>query len=162
MQKHLFMTFLCLISASVQAESITGRVVGVSDGDTVTLLDNNNSQYKVRLAGIDAPEKKQAFGNASKRYLSDLVFSKEVTADWSKKDRYGRLVAKVKLNDNDINLLQIKHGMAWFYFKYQNELSQEDRIKYVQAHQNSENNKIGLWADSFAEAPWDYRKRQKK
>ncbi|MDP3087504.1 MAG: thermonuclease family protein [Methylotenera sp.] len=158
----MLLAFFCLISPSIEAESIVGQVVGVSDGDTITLLDKNNSQYKVRLAGIDAPEKKQAFGNASKKFLSNLIFSKQVIADWSKRDRYGRLVAKITLNDKDINLLQIEQGMAWFYFKYQNELNQEDRIKYVQAHQNSENNKIGLWADSLAEAPWDFRKRQKK
>lgn len=162
MQKYLLLASLFLISPRIEAESITGRVVGISDGDTITLVDDNNMQYKIRLAGIDAPEKRQAFGNASKISLSDLIFSQRIIADWTKKDRYGRFVAKITLNGTDINLLQIQRGMAWFYFKYQNELKQENRIEYVQAHQNSANSKIGLWADSAPEAPWDFRKRQKK
>jgi len=153
---------LCLFSVGIQAESITGRVVGVSDGDTITLLGEDNTQYKVRLAGIDAPEKKQAFGNASKKSLSDLVFSKQVVANWSKKDRYGRLIAKVVFNNSDINLMQIQRGMAWFYSKYKYELIQEDRIEYLQAHENARNKKVGLWADSLPEAPWDFRVSRKK
>jgi endonuclease YncB( thermonuclease family) len=136
--------------------------VGVSDGDTITLLGEDNTQYKVRLAGIDAPEKKQAFGNASKKSLSDLVFSKQVVANWSKKDRYGRLIAKVVFNNSDINLMQIQRGMAWFYSKYKYELIQEDRIEYLQAHENARNKKVGLWADSLPEAPWDFRVSRKK
>lgn len=153
---------MCLFSVGIQAESITGRVVGVSDGDTITLLGEDNTQYKVRLAGIDAPEKKQAFGNASKKSLSDLVFSKQVVANWSKKDRYGRLIAKVVFNNSDINLMQIQRGMAWFYSKYKYELIQEDRIEYLQAHENARNKKVGLWADSLPEAPWDFRVSRKK
>ncbi len=136
--------------------------MGVSDGDTITLLGEDNTQYKVRLAGIDAPEKKQAFGNASKKSLSDLVFSKQVVANWSKKDRYGRLIAKVVFNNSDINLMQIQRGMAWFYSKYKYELIQEDRIEYLQAHENARNKKVGLWADSLPEAPWDFRVSRKK
>jgi len=162
MQKCFLLIFLCIFSASIQAVNITGWVVGVSDGDTITMLDDNNIQYKVRLAGIDAPEKKQAFGNASKKSLSDLIFSKQVIANWSKKDRYGRLIAKVTLNQSDINLMQIQRGMAWFYFKYQNELKPEDRIEYLHAHQNASYNRLGLWADDLPEAPWDFRKNKKK
>ena len=136
--------------------------MGVSDGDTITLLGEDNTQYKVRLAGIDAPEKKQAFGNASKKSLSDLVFSKQVVANWSKKDRYGRFIAKVVFNNSDINLMQIQRGMAWFYSKYKYELIQEDRIEYLQAHENARNKKVGLWADSLPEAPWDFRVSRKK
>lgn len=162
MKQSLLIIFLCLFSVGIQAESITGRVVGVSDGDTITLLGEDNTQYKVRLAGIDAPEKKQAFGNASKKSLSDLVFSKQVVANWSKKDRYGRLIAKVVFNNSDINLMQIQRGMAWFYSKYKYELIQEDRIEYLQAHENARSNKVGLWADSLPEAPWDFRVSRKK
>ena len=77
------------------ADTITGRVVGVADGDTVTVLDADKVQHKIRLAGIDAPEKAQAFGNRSKQNLSDLVFGKDVRVDWDKRDRYGRIVGKV-------------------------------------------------------------------
>jgi endonuclease YncB( thermonuclease family) len=94
------------------ANIIHGRVVGVSDGDSVTVIDANKTQYKIRLAGIDAPEKAQAYGQKSKQSLSDLVFGKQVDVEWSKRDRYGRTVGKLMLGGVDINLEQIKNGMA--------------------------------------------------
>lgn len=95
------------------AEILSGRVVGIADGDTITVLDNTNTQHKIRLAGIDAPEKKQPFGNNSKKMLSSLVFGKTVDVDWDKRDRYGRLVGKVIIDGVDANLEQIKYGLAW-------------------------------------------------
>src|SRR5574343_81158 len=101
-------TLLCLLTVSLfsKAETYTGRVVGVADGDTVTVLDSTNTQHKVRLAGIDAPEKKQAFGQASKENLSNLVYDKIVTIDTSKRDRYQREIGKVIINGRDANLKQ--------------------------------------------------------
>lgn len=159
--KSLLLALTLIFSIqTVNADTITGRVVGVADGDTITLLDQNHTQYKVRLAGIDAPEKRQAFGNVSKKSLSDLVFDKQVTVDWKKLDRYGRTVGKVLLNGQDINLEQIKRGMAWYFKKYKGELVQEDRISYVQAQQDAEKNRIGLWKDASPIAPWDFRKQK--
>lgn len=146
---------------SVHAEVLSGRVVGVADGDTITVLDSTNTQQKIRLGGIDAPEKKQAFGNVSKKSLSDMVFNKQVEIEWHKEDRYGRKVGKVFVNDQDINLEQIKRGLAWFYKKYKGELVQEDRIAYVQAQQDAEANRLGLWADQYPIPPWDFRKQNK-
>ena len=144
----------------VNADTITGRVVGVSDGDTITVLDDNFTQYKVRLAGIDAPEKRQAFGNVSKKSLSNLVFDTLVTVDWHKQDRYGRIVGKVILNGQDVNLEQINRGMAWFYKKYQNELVLDDRLTYLHAQKSAANSKAGLWLDHEPIAPWDFRKQK--
>ena len=94
--KLLLVLALLLASAlGAYADTITGRVVGVADGDTVTVLDAEKVQHKIRLAGIDAPEKSQPFGNRSKQNLSDLVFQKDVRVDWDKRDRYGRIVGKV-------------------------------------------------------------------
>lgn len=76
------------------AETLRGKVVGVSDGDTITVLDADKIQYKVRLAGIDAPEKSQAFGERSKQHLGNLVFGKVVYVEWNKTDKYGRTVGK--------------------------------------------------------------------
>ena len=145
----------------VNADTITGKVVGVADGDTITVLDQNNTQFKIRLAGIDAPEKKQAFGNVAKKSLSDLVFDKQVTVDWKKQDRYGRTVGKVLIDGRDINLKQIKLGMAWYYKKYQNELVLDDRLAYLHAQEAAENGKTGLWIDYEPIAPWDFRKKRK-
>lgn len=159
--KTLLLAFTLIFSIqAANADTITGRVVGVADGDTITVLDSTNTQFKVRLAGIDAPEKRQAFGNVTKKSLSDLVFDKQVTVDWKKLDRYGRTVGKILVNGQDVNLEQIKRGMAWYFKKYKGELVQEDRISYVKAQQNAETNKLGLWVDESPVAPWDFRKQK--
>ena len=85
----------------LHAETLRGKVIGVSDGDTITILDADKIQHKVRLAGIDAPEKSQAFGEHSKQHLGNLVFGKVVSVEWNKTDKYGRTVGKVLVNDQD-------------------------------------------------------------
>jgi len=102
----LLAALLCL-SATAQQQTITGKVVGVSDGDTITVLDANRQQHKIRLDGIDAPESSQDFGSRAKQSLSDLVFGKTVTVTSRKKDRYGRVLGTVTLDGKDINLEQV-------------------------------------------------------
>ena len=102
--KNLLLAALLFVFSEAQALTIEGRVVGVADGDTITVLDNTNTQHKIRLAGIDAPEKKQPFGNVSKKSLSDLVYGKQVSVDYNKQDRYGRTVGKVMAEGVDANL----------------------------------------------------------
>lgn len=128
MIKYLLVCIAFLYTTQVCADVLLGRVVGVADGDTITILDASNTQYKIRLAGIDAPEKKQPFGQASKKSLSDLVYDKSVQVDWSKTDRYKRIVGKVYVNDLDANLEQVKRGLAWHYSKYKKEQPFEDRL----------------------------------
>ena len=161
MYKILIAGLLWAFSVVAHADLINGRVVSVSDGDTITVLDNTNTQHKIRLAGIDAPEKSQAFGASSKKSLSDLVFSKQVTVEWNKHDRYGRTVGKVIVNDVDANLEQIKRGMAWFYIKYQSEQPAQDRNDYAGAQDSAKQGRLGLWADSNPIPPWDFRKQVK-
>jgi endonuclease YncB( thermonuclease family) len=160
MKYLITLALLCSVNFA-WAATITGRVVGIADGDTITVLDNTNTQYKIRLSGIDAPEKKQDFGNASKKTLSELVFNKQVTVDWTKEDRYGRIVGKVLLNGVDINLQQVKTGMAWFYRKYQSELTQDDRMKYLHAEEDAIERRVGLWQLANPVAPWDFRKARR-
>lgn len=162
MYKTLIAGLFWVFSTIAQADLITGRVVGVADGDTITVLDNQKTQHKIRLAGIDAPEKNQAFGVASKRSLSDLVYGKQVEVDWTKHDRYGRTVGKVVVNDVDANLEQIKRGIAWFYAEYQNEQSVQDRLYYKSAQDDAQRNRLGLWGDTNPLAPWDFRKQGRK
>lgn len=121
-----------LFTAPTGAETLQGRVVGVTDGDTVKVLDASHTEWKIRLMGIDAPEKKQAFGIRSKSNLSDLVYDKTVVVEYSK-DRYGRTVGKILVNGVDANLEQIKAGMAWHYKKYAKEQPIADRETYAQA-----------------------------
>ena len=157
----LLITTLLLTNLSV-ADTLHGRVVGVSDGDTVTVLDASNTQFKIRLMGIDAPEKKQAFGSKSKESLSALVFNKQVTVEYNKKDKYGRTVGKITVDGVDANLEQVKVGMAWHYKKYQKEQSVDDRRLYAMAEEQARAGKRGLWVDAEQTPPWDWRKQQKK
>lgn len=110
-----------------------------------TVLDSANAQHKIRLASIDAPEKKQPFDKLLKKVLSDMIYAKQ--------DRYGRTIGKVLLNNENINLEQIKREVAWFYKEYQNELNLDDRLAYLHTQQEAENNKVGLWQDSEAIPP---------
>lgn len=153
--------FACiLLVQTAYADVLSGRVVGVADGDTITVLDSTNTQHKIRLNGIDAPEKNQAFGNVSKKSLSDLVFNQHVDIEWFKYDKYERKLGKVYLNNEDICLEQIKRGLAWYNSKYKGDLVQEDRITYVQTQQEAEANKTGLWVDPDPIPPWDFRKQK--
>jgi endonuclease YncB( thermonuclease family) len=147
-------------SISASAATLVGQVVGVTDGDTVTVLDEQRQQHKVRLAGIDAPEKKQPFGQRSKESLSDAVFGKTVSVEWDKFDRYGRIVGKIIVDAKDVNLSQVEAGLAWWYQKYSAEQSISDRRLYAQAEDEARRGRLGLWSESEAEpiAPWDFRK----
>lgn len=145
------------LAGSVIAETITGQVVGVVDGDTITVLDAEKVQHKIRLAGIDAPEKTQAFGNRSKESLSYMVFDKTVNVETEKRDRYGRQIGKVLVDGRDVNLVQVERGMAWFYRQYQREQSPNDRKLYEAAEDAAKAAKRGLWRDADPVAPWDFR-----
>lgn len=154
-------TFLAaaLLSLSAVADVIHGRVVGVSDGDTITVLDANRQQHRIRLTGIDAPEKKQEFGNVSKQALSGMVFGKEVSVNFAKRDRYGRILGRVSAPGvQDVNLAQISAGMAWHYKHYARDQSVSDRAVYAQAENAAQRGGVGLWADKSPVPPWEWRR----
>jgi len=163
-----YFTRILLLSASLllantsAADMLQGRVVGVSDGDTVTVLDTSHTQFKIRLMGIDAPEKKMPFGQKSKEHLSDLVFNKQVTVEYSKRDKYGRTVGKILVDGVDANLEQVKAGLAWHYKQYQKEQTPDDRTAYAQAEELARTAKAGLWLDAEPTPPWDWRHVQKQ
>ena len=161
LKRSLFAAMFLLLSFNLQAATLQGKVVNVADGDTLTVLDDKKTQHKIRLQGIDAPEKAQAFGQKSKQSLNQLVHSKMVTVEFEKKDKYGRTVGKVLLNGTDVCLEQIKLGMAWHYKQYQSEQSKEDREIYAQAEQLAKSQAIGLWRDKNPMSPWDFRKQTK-
>ena len=157
--RKLLLIFILFLSNIVNAKTIEGLVVGVADGDTITVLDQQKNTYKIRLQGIDAPEKKQAFGEKSKQSLHDLVHGKQVRIEYDKEDKYGRIVGKITLDDLDICLQQLVLGMAWHYKKYQNEQSVADRVVYNDAELKSKSLKLGLWADETPMPPWEFRKK---
>lgn len=143
----------------IHSAEIEGRVIGVTDGDTITLLDEKQQQHKIRLSGIDAPESSQAFGQASKRNLSKMVFDHAVVADCRKADRYRRQVCKVIVGGVDANIEQIKSGMAWWYRKYAREQPPSERSDYEAAEEGAKAARKGLWRDTDPIPPWDWRRR---
>ena len=162
--KHSIQQFLAAIlfsalSLSIHAEVLVGKVVGISDGDTIKVLDSNKTEHKIRLMGIDAPEKTQAFGAASKHALSNYIYQQEVTVEYKKKDRYQRILGKVILDKQDICLAMISDGMAWHYKDYEKEQSKTDRDLYSQAELKARNEKVGLWQDSKAIEPSAFRRK---
>lgn len=150
-----------IINGTFPERRITGKVVGVHDGDTATVLDENKTQYKFRFNGIDAPELKMDFGNKSKQNLSDLIFGKQVTVVFSKVDKYGRFVGTIFVGGISANLEQIKAGFAWHYKKYASEQSETDRKTYAEAELKAKEAKLGLWQMPNPSAPWDYRANKK-
>jgi endonuclease YncB( thermonuclease family) len=162
--KLLIPYYLSILLSTAQlsaiAEIINGKVIGVADGDTVTVLDSAKVQYKIRLTGIDAPEKAQPYGQVSKKSLSDLVFNKDVEISWEKRDRYQRILGKVLLDKQDICLEQVKRGMAWHYKQYQRDQSQEDRTSYDLAEKKAREAKLGLWSDDAPVEPSKFRHRR--
>jgi micrococcal nuclease len=132
--------------------AFTGKVVSIADGDTLTVLDDNHSRSRIRLFGIDAPEKGQAFGMRSKENLSDKVFGKTVRVQVVDTDRYGRQVGRIYLGDRFINKEQVEDGMAWRYptFDWQGEFSAPEADARRHAR--------GLWSDPHPVPPWDFRR----
>lgn len=143
---HL-LTLLCLLTA----DPYPAKVVSVHDGDTITV--RTSETIKIRLDGIDAPELKQPFGQASKQALSGLVFGQNVTVKPRSKDRYGRTIARIEVGGRDVSLIQAETGLAWWYQRY----AKTDTA--ISAAQNkAKAKKAGLWADPSPVAPWDFRK----
>ena len=137
--------------AAVAAETFDGKVVGVSDGDTVTVWRNGHDQVRIRLSGIDAPELHQAFGQQAKGLMSRLVFGRNVSVRVVDHDRYRRTVARLSVDGQDVGLAMLRQGFAWHYKHYDS-----DPV-YASAENAARAQHLGLWADAHPEAPWDYR-----
>lgn len=151
-------TFATATPALANNNQVTCRVVGVSDGDTLTCLSDIKTQYKVRLHGIDAPESKQDFGTQAKYQLANMVFGKDVTLNIKDTDRYGRTVADVLVNGKSANLTQVTNGYAWAYRSY---LRGAEAQTYINAENQARNAKRGLWSMPNPINPADFRKQRK-
>lgn len=148
---RIFLIFLLLVVTHAHAENFTGQVVRIIDGDTVEILSNRNTT-RVRLAAIDAPEKRQAYGEKSRQFLARLIFGKNVDVASQGKDRYGREIGFIFLPDGEnVNLMMVKNGMAWVYRQYSNDAA------FIEAEGQARQKKIGLWADKAPVAPWKFR-----
>jgi endonuclease YncB( thermonuclease family) len=159
--------YLLLLTSFFSVNALAGsldcpcKVVKITDGDTIHVLDQSRVKHKIRLMGIDTPEKKQAFGQKAKQNLSNLIAGQFIEVEYKKRDRYGRILGKLLKNGQDINLQQVKDGFAWHYKKYQKEQSKLDRALYSSAEIEARKNRIGLWS-APAVAPWGYRRAKRK
>ena len=129
--------------------AISGKVISIHDGDTITILQNKQ-QIKVRLFGIDAPELKQPYGKKSKQFLENLIAGEVVEVEENGKDRYKRTIGAVYLNGTDINAQMVANGYAWAYRKFSK--------KYTAQESQAKKQGLGLWRDKKPIPPWEWRK----
>ena len=156
--KILILAAALLAAGGAQAYELRGKVVAVTDGDTITLLDADKWQQKIRLADIDAPERRQPWGQRAKEALSQMVAGREVRSDCREPDRYGRHVCTVFVGEADVNAAMITHGNAWVYEHYNIRDDLPDLQTQARAAQR------GLWQLPEAERipPADWRKQRKE
>ena len=155
---RLFVVALALYAEpDSKLQEFTGKVVHIADGDTLTVLDADNVQHKIRLHGIDAPEKSQAFGTKAKEALAGKVHEKTVRIVWKEKDRYGRIVGDVHLGDRNINIEMVHDGYAWWYRTY---APKSKTLEQAEAEAKKE--KRGLWHDKDPEPPWEFRRKERE
>lgn len=147
------LVILCLsVPTATLALEFAGKVVGVHDGDTISVLHGRKTE-RIRLNGIDCPEKRQPFGKVAKQYTSALVFGKDVTVTSQGRDRYGRTIGEVTLPDGpSLNRELVKAGLAWWYRKYSKDSSLGDLEAEARLARR------GLWADPHPIPPWEWRK----
>ena len=150
----LLILVFALLPAYAQDQNFSGRVVGITDGDTLTILTASTEQVRIRLAEIDTPEKGQPYGNRSQQTLSTLTFQKEIFAKYVDTDRYGRIVARLYVDDLDISAEMVRLGAAWVYRYYSTDESL--RALEKQAQQSG----VGLWSLPEFERipPWEWRR----
>lgn len=155
MKKLLSVLLILLIPFLVFAQTYTGKIIAVKDGDTVVMLVKDKQQT-IRLAHIDTPEKKQPYGTAAKKYLSDRIFGRQVQAVIAgKPDRNGRWIAEIFSRNQNINKEMVRNGLAWHYKQY----SKDDN--YAALERIARQKKSGLWKDQLPIAPWQWRKMKK-
>jgi len=151
---RLFLAIVFALAASSSvAGTLQGKVVSVADGDTLTILDANNRQHRIRLAEVDAPETRQPFGNRAKRMLSDLCFGKRAEIRNTSADRYQRVVGTVYCDGVDANAELVRRGMAWVYVQYARRGSPLFALE-----KEAKSAKLGLWADGQPVPPWEWRR----
>jgi endonuclease YncB( thermonuclease family) len=154
--RSLLFSLLFIFTLDVSAQVLKGKVIKISDGDTITMLDSLNHQIKIRLYGIDCPEKAQDYGTVAKKFTADKCFSKVIHVEVKGKDKYRRTLGVVILPDkNELNLLLLQIGLAWHYKSF------DKSKRYADAELNAQKQKRGLWANKNAIAPWEFRKEKK-
>ena len=153
-RKSLALLCLLLLGAASVEREFTGTVTAVIDGDTLTVLVDQQ-QVKVRLAGIDAPERKQDYGTVAKSFLSDRVFGRYVSVEVTGQDRYGRTLGVVHVDGANVNLSLVRAGLAWHYVRF------SDDTELAAAEREAREARRGLWERDDAVPPWEWRRQNR-
>jgi len=167
---RLTLLLITFMASTCQGETIVGRVVRIVDGDTLVILDSDKIQHRVRLAGIDAPEPGQPFGNLAKQNLSILTDVHEIRIDWYKKDRWNQVIGTVWAQSPDtscqeeecpktldVGMAQLTQGLAWHFKRYAHEQPEEQREQYSFAEYEAKAKRVGLWNAPCPTPPWEWR-----
>lgn len=152
MKTSLMLLLFALVSVS---DSFKAKVIGVTSGDSIVVLLDDNTQLRVRLEGIDCPELQQEYGDSAKQVTVALCFKKKVRIERLGLDGYGRTLAFVYVDDLCVNKELIRLGLAWHYVEYNND------PELAQLEVDARNNKVGLWKQTDPQAPWDFRHKKK-
>jgi endonuclease YncB( thermonuclease family) len=154
--KNIGALFFLITAITAQTETLTGKVLYISDGDTLKILTGSSKKMRIRLAGIDTPEKGQPYGKEAKQALSVLTLQKQVTIDVQTIDRYGRMVGLVYVQGLNVNSELVRQGMAWVYRRYTN----DEKLYALEAKAKKE--KRGLWSSNNFIEPWLWRRGERK
>ena len=153
----LILLFIVFVTNSAFSQTYTAKVVGVTDGDTIKIL-KDKQQIKIRLYGVDTPEKKQDFGSKAKQFTSYLLFGKIVTVKEFDKDRYGRTIALIYINGKCLNEELVRNGFAWVYTQY---CKESFCLKWPEYQEQAKQSKRGLWSQKNPVPPWEFRRNWK-
>ncbi len=152
-ESALINDLISVTSVQDKGRYVMGKVIRIADGDTFTMVFENGFDVRVRLNGIDSPEKKQAFSNRAKQTLSELIYDKEVKVFYESKDRYGRVLGDVYIDNLNVNQEMVRRGMAWHFTRY----SDDETLAALE--KEARKNRIGLWVDPNPVAPWEFRRK---
>lgn len=156
MRRAYLLSLSLFVVAPAFADTLTGKVVKVADGDTISVLDNTKLRTASGFKASTPRRKASLSAMPQEKHLAGLVAGKSVTVQWAKHDRYGRIVSTVFVDGRDVDLEQIKAGMAWFYRYYQNELTPEHRKRYAHAEEQARAAKVGLWQEKSPVPLWEW------
>jgi micrococcal nuclease len=157
MSKCYLLLIIIFFSIPVSSQTLEGKVVGITDGDTFKLLVQDSILHRIRVANIDCPEKKQPFSAKAKQFTSDAIFGKIVKVNVLSTDRYGRFIGVTTYNDSLIlNRDLLKNGLAWHFVRYSNDMTLEE------LELTARKKKIGLWQEESPIPPWEWRANKRK
>ncbi len=153
---HYSISVFIMAFSSLSHAAITGKIVGILDGDTITILANANTMHKIRLYGIDSPESHQDFGSRAKKFTSEMVFGKTVRVISEAVDRYDRIVATVMIAEQSLNEELVKAGYAWVYKQY---CKKPVCAIWENYEEDARKGSVGLWAKANPVPPWEFRRK---